>query len=266
LRHESERAVQEPSSFDAYDLYLRGLWHHNRYTDRDNLRALELFSKALEADPDYAQAAAALAVSMAHRHVHGWTKPGDPPIERALEMAQRAVALDPRLPQGMYALGLCHMHSSEIRLATREMEEVIRLHPSHAAAHALLGNLYNYNNRPTQALESVRAAYGLSPNDSRRFIWSPVLSGAYYLLQRYGEAIDAGREGNSLKPDYVAPLRYVVAAMGQLGQLDQVGPIRRQLEQSDGNLAKIEAYLERYYVDAQALAHILEGLSKAGMR
>jgi adenylate cyclase len=174
LRHESERAVAAPQSFSAYDLYLRGLWHHNRYTETDNMWAQELFTKALEADPDYAQAAAALAVSMAHRHVHGWKKAGDAPVSRALEMAQRAVALDSRLPQGMYALGLCHMHCSEIRLATRELEEAIRLHPSHAAAHALLGNLYNYINRPTQALEAVRTAFALSPSDSRRFIWSPV--------------------------------------------------------------------------------------------
>jgi adenylate cyclase len=266
LRHESERAVAAPQSFSAYDLYLRGLWHHNRYTEKDNLQAQEQFSKALEVDPDYAQAAAALAVSMVHRHVHGWAKPGDVPITHALELAQRAVALDSRLPQGMYALALCHLHSGEIRLATREMEEAVRLHPSHAAAHALLGNLYNYNNRPAEALESVRTAYALSPSDSRRFIWCPVLSGAYYLMKRYGEAIDAGSEGHSLKPDYVAPLRYVVAAMGQLGQLDQVEPLRRKLEQHDGGLSKLKTYLGRYYVDPDALAHILEGLGKAGLK
>ena len=121
-------------------------------------------------------------------------------------------------------------------------------------------------NQPAQALEAVQTAYALSPNDSRRFIWSPVSSGAYYLLQRYGEAIDAGREGHSMKPDYVAPLRYVVAAMGQLGQVDQAGPLRDQIAQSDGSLAGTQAYLGRYYVDEGALAHILEGLSKAGMK
>ena len=66
-------------------------------------------------------------------------------------------------------------------------------------------------------------------NVSRQFIWSPVLAGVYYLLQRYGDAIDAGSEGHSLMPDYVAPLRYVVAAMGQLGQLDQVEPLSRKV-------------------------------------
>jgi len=266
LRHETERAVAAPNSFSSYDLYLRGLWHHNRYTEKDNLQAQELFTNALEVDPDYAQAAAALAVSMVHRHVHGWAKPDDAPISRALEFAQRAVALDSRLPQGMFALGLCHLHSREISLAIREMAEAIHLHPSHAAAHALLGNLYNYSNRPTEALEAVRTAYALSPSDSRRFIWSPVLSGAYYLLERYGEAIDTGNEGHSLKPDYVAPLRYVVAAMGQLGQLDRVEPLRRKIEQRDGSLAEIESYLGRYYVAPEALAHIVEGLRKAGLK
>lgn len=266
LRHESERAVLAPQSFDAYDYFLRGLWHHNRYTDEGNLRALEMFTRALGVDSDYAQAAAALAVSTLHRQLHGWAKSDDTLITRALEAAHRAVALDSRLPQAMYALGLCHLHSREIRLAVREMEEVIRLHPSHAAAHANLGNLCNYVNRPAQALEAVRAALALSPNDSRRFIWSPALAGAYYLLQRYGEAIDSGREGHAMKPDYVAPLRYVVAAMGQLSQAEHSAALRQQLQQKDGSLKRIEDYLGRYYVNAEALAHIIEGLRKAGMK
>jgi tetratricopeptide (TPR) repeat protein len=257
--------VLAPQSFSAYDVYLRGLWHHNRYTAPDNLRAQEFFAQALQLDSDYAQAASALAVSIVHRHLHGWAKPGERPVESALQAAQRAVSLDARSSQAMYALALCHMHGSEIRLATREMEEAIRLHPSHAAAYALLGNLYNYNNRPGDALESVRTAHTLSPNDSRRFIWSPVSSGAHYLLQRYGDAIDAGREGHSMKPDYVAPLRYVVAALGQLGRLEEAAPFRAQLERTDRSLADIEAYLGRYYVHREALAHILEGLRKAGM-
>jgi adenylate cyclase len=266
LRYETERAARAPHSFGAYDSYLRGLWHHNRYTDEDNLRAQRLFAVGLDLDPDFAQAAAALAVSTVHRHVHGWERSHDTLIRRALQSAQRAVSLDSRLPQAMYALALCHLHSSEIRLAIREMEEVIRLHPSHAAAHANLGNLYNYINQPAKAMDAVRTAYALSPNDSRRFIWSPVSSGAYYLLQRYGDAIDAGREGHSMKPDYVAPLRYVVAAMGQLGQLDEASRFRQQVELSDGNLAGTQAYLRRYYIDEDALAHILEGLSKAGIK
>ena len=69
-----------------------------------------------------------------------------------------------------------------------------------------------------------------------------------------------------MKPDYVAPLRYVVAALGQLGRLDEAAPFRAQLEQTDGSLANIEAYLGRYYVHREALAHILEGLRKAGMK
>jgi hypothetical protein len=108
-------------------------------------------------------------------------------------------------------------------------------------------------------------AMRLSPNDARQFIWVPALAGSYYLSGRYADAITAGRRGYALKPDYVAPLRYVVAALGQLGRGSEAAEFVSLLKQSDGDLAGMERYLGRYYVDDGALKHILDGLRKAGL-
>jgi adenylate cyclase len=264
LRVESGRAASAPHLFSAYDYLQRGLWHHYRYTAEDNISAQDYFRKSLEIDPSYAQAPAALAVTLIHSMVHGWQAEDVKIYAEALDLAQRAVSLDPRSPHGRYALAASYFHTSEIRVAIREMEEVIRLHPSHAVARANLGNLYNYVNQPDRARESVLVALRLSPTDPRKFIWMPALAGSLYLSGRYEEAVESGREGHAMKPDYVAPLRYVVAGLGQLGRASEAAPYLAALRKTDGDLARVRTYLGRYYIDATALDHIIEGLRKGG--
>lgn len=264
LRAEGDRAMQAPQLFGAYDFLQRGLWHHYRYTADDNLKAQEFFRRALAADPNYAQAAAALAVTLIHRMVHRWAPEDSGVYAEALELAQRAVSLDSRSPQARYARAAAYFHTGQIWLSIREMEEVLRLHPSHAVAHANLGSLYNYVNQPDRAYEAVSIALRLSPTDPRKFIWVPALAGAHYLSKRYEAAIETGRQGYASKPDYVAPLRYVVAALGQLGRPADASPYLEILRRSDGSLAQTEAYLARYYIDEAALRQILDGLRKAG--
>ena len=88
---------------------------------------------------------------------------------------------------------MSYMHTNNIRLAIREMEECIRIHPSHAVARANLGSLYNYVNQPERALEYGLTAIRLSPNDPRQFIWLPALAGSYYLSGRHEEAMGRRR-------------------------------------------------------------------------
>jgi len=264
VRLEMDRAARAPRLFSAYDYLQRGLWHHYRYTDEDNLSAQDFLRKSLEVAPNYAEAAAALAVTLVHRALHGWETSTEPLLDEALTLARRAVSLDRNSPQARYALALSYLNTGHILMAIPEMEEVIRLHPSHAVAWANLGNLRNYVNQPERATQSVLTALRLSPNDPRQFIWMAALAGSHYLNGRYVEAIEAGQRGYALKPDFVAPLRYVVASLGQMGRRAEAQDLVSILRQKDGDLAGTEAYLRRYYVDHDALQRILDGLTLAG--
>ena len=65
LRHERERAARAPQqNATAYELFQRGQWHHYRYTKEDNLHGRAYFRQALAIDPNYAQAAATLSITL----------------------------------------------------------------------------------------------------------------------------------------------------------------------------------------------------------
>ena len=70
-----------------------------------------------------------------------WSDNPEGNYDESLEIAQRAVALDPRYPVAHFALGLISMWSGRIDCAVAEFKEAIKLNPSFAAAHAILGSV-----------------------------------------------------------------------------------------------------------------------------
>src|SRR5262249_52805360 len=105
-RAELERALlKPPAAWEAYEYYLRGaeafLLHENRRTKASLYDARCLFEQCLAIDPTYARAAAMLS----RTHLLAYIEPFDEDylspaaIDRALELAETAVDLDPPLPQ-----------------------------------------------------------------------------------------------------------------------------------------------------------------------
>jgi hypothetical protein len=60
-------------------------------------------------------------------------------------------------------------------------------------------------------------------------------------------------------------LRYVVAALGQLGRMNEAKEALIDLMQFDGSVSSVRVRLQRLYQTEQGLNSILAGLSKAGL-
>src|SRR5262249_15134895 len=111
LKFERNRIAERPEhNEDAYELYQRGSWHHYRQSNADNIAAQRLFRAALAINPDYTEAAAALAVAMCNAGFFGWADDAERNYAEAYEFAHRAVALDGRYPNAHFALGLACMY------------------------------------------------------------------------------------------------------------------------------------------------------------
>jgi adenylate cyclase len=194
----------------------------------------------------------------------GWAEEADARFEDAYDLAQQAVALEPRYPNANFALGLACMYTRRSERGIAAFEEAIKLNPSFAAAHVLLGQMYLYAGRREEAIERAEKGIRLSPSDPRLFIWLPALAGAHYQMRHYQEAVEAGRRSWSLNRNWPHGLRYVVAGLAQLGRVEEAQAALAELKLMDANLEFSASMFRRNWPDPADIDHLLDGLRKAG--
>ena len=140
-----------------------GLESFNRFTKEANAQARQMFEKAIELDPQYAEAYAFLGWTYFGEWVFQWSQ--DPQIlERAFELAQKAVALDDSLPLAHAALGQVYLWKKQHDQAIAEAERAIALDPNDADGYAWLGAILNFAGRPEEAIGLIEKAMRLNPH------------------------------------------------------------------------------------------------------
>ena len=185
---EPAQTAKPTESEAAYDKYLRG-WHFIRqgWRPEDFLKAEEYFRAAIEIDPEYAQAYALLAANynaMANLLF-------SPPVEvlpRALEAADKALALDDRLPEAWYARGwVAISYEFDWRNAEKMFRRAIELAPSNYLGYQGLTLAMTMAGRYDDALAAARQAFTLDPLT----IWTRnTLSEVTYRSRDYDDAIE----------------------------------------------------------------------------
>src|SRR3989442_13028945 len=102
--------------------------------------------------------------------------------------------------------------------AAAEFAEAIKLNPSFAAAHAVLGAVLNFQGQSEEGVASAEKGIRLSPSDPLLFIWLSGLAAAHYQLRHYTEAVETGRRSGTFNASYKPGFTYLVSGLSQLGR------------------------------------------------
>ena len=117
-------------SAEAYDLFLRGWKIGLEFNPRSNARAIPLIEQAIEKDPKFARAYAFLAILRRNNASFRWAKGPKDTLKHAVELAQKAVVLDPRDGQTYRLLGVVYSSLGQYDRAIDTVEKSIALSPS----------------------------------------------------------------------------------------------------------------------------------------
>jgi adenylate cyclase len=202
MQAEQQRLARRPTtSLSAYEAYLKGLHHSLRGTVADNEAARALYARALELDPDFAAAHAALGITYWAEYAQGWNR--DPALlDSAEELARRAIALDPGHFQGHMGVGWVEFHRGNLSEALAASERAIELAPNFEVPHALRGLVLARQGRPIEATGSIRRALRQSP---RAPITAVLVSVSYvnFAAGRRQEAVEFMERACAGSPDFV---------------------------------------------------------------
>jgi tetratricopeptide (TPR) repeat protein len=90
---------------EAYDAYLKGLFHWYKLLPQELVTAQQYFESALDKDPNYALAYTGIALVWIGRNQFGMVPPSEA-VPKAKEAALKALELDNTLPEVHYVLAL----------------------------------------------------------------------------------------------------------------------------------------------------------------
>jgi TolB-like protein len=250
-------AARRATRIEAYDLFVRGRALVIRSAD-GSLAAQPLFSRAIEIDPDFADAHAWLAISL----VFGWLYSGDP-IERygaGVAAARRAVSLDPNNAGAHAILGLLLVYGGRLEEASDQLAAALRIDPNHADGWLFRACLKVNQGRPEEGIENVRTAFLLNPQPQGLYHW--ILGYAQYAAGRYQEAVDTLVHPVTRR---TLSQRILAAALAQLGRHDEAKAEAREFLAANPHFTITHWAATDHFDRESDRQHFVDGYLKAGL-
>jgi adenylate cyclase len=265
-------ATQNPQ---AYDAVLRGWAHFREGSEDETNKALELFERAVELDPGYARAHAAVAAASWRIVQSFWESTTEGGYQRAFDRMQEALAKAMRQPNA-----LAHAVSAEVLSkqglyaeAFDEINRAMALAPNDPDNYLRKANILNATGRAAEAEESVRWAMRLDPLYSPDYLRT--LATSLFNQQRYEEAVGTLERVLAFKTDVPEDYITLIASLGYLGRKSAIPEALKtfnELAVSAGyNLMTVQMfggwwwYGDTFNYDPVYRDRLMEGLRKAGI-
>jgi non-specific serine/threonine protein kinase len=189
----NERQTLEESrgaDIEAYDYYLRGRQYASQTSEQAFEFAIEMFRKATDMDPDFAQAQAGIAISRAW--LYHWFGHDKAKLAEADRVSRRAVELAPDLAEAHAARGFVLWLIDRREDAVQSLETAMRLDPKLFDSYYFYGRLALTSGDYDKAAEMFEAAAAVSPEDYQAIMLLPQV---YRSLRRPGDEEEAFRRG-----------------------------------------------------------------------
>jgi TolB-like protein/Tfp pilus assembly protein PilF len=187
-------------STEAYQLYLKGRYHWNKWTPEGWQKSIEYFQQAIEKDPSYALAY--VGVSNAYNALgffavmlprEAWPK--------AEEAAVKALTIDDTLGESHAALGgVKYLYDWDWTAAERELKRAIELNPNDEVAHTVYAYYLHSMGRANEGLAEMKRAYELDPLSIRINSSLADMLAFAHAHRQYDQAIEQFRKTIELEP------------------------------------------------------------------
>jgi tetratricopeptide (TPR) repeat protein len=145
-----------------------------------------MFERAIALDPNYARAYVWLSWGYFIDWDFQWTE-GPGSLDRALEAARKAVALNDSLSEAHTVLGWNSLWKKQHDVAVAELERAVFLDPNSEWGYGFLAEVLNFSDRPDEAIGFVKKAMRLDPKYPPWLVFH--LAHSYFLLRLSATAV-----------------------------------------------------------------------------
>ncbi len=271
-----EQAKPETENPDAHEAFLKGWEHFQKRTPEHYRKALGYFERAVELDPDYGRAHAAMAwIYWNSSERRGdWSPALGLGREEVKELATKSLskAMTNPTPIAHQVASQMHIWRGKFDEAISEAEEAVTLDRNDADSYSALAEALIRGGRPEESIEYLERARRLDPHNQA---WSTFLYGlAQFGMDRFEAAAKSFERAIELDPDtfqpdplfgWCHPCEPLAAAYGHLGDKDGSQRMVETLKHyAEAYTVSTAVYYWPYKEPADS-ERFAEGLRKAGI-
>ncbi|MCP3459741.1 adenylate/guanylate cyclase domain-containing protein [Bradyrhizobium sp. CCGUVB23] len=254
---------RRPESLTAYDFYLRAMQQSYLTTREGVAEALMLAHRALELDPRFGPVAA--LAGLCHMRNVVWGHAVDRQFDRkeAVRLLHLASSVDEGDAQTLAWVSITSAYMiGDYESETEMADRAVVLNPNLFDAWYCRGWVYKVAGLPEEAIRSFERAIRMSPVDPLLHRSFTGMGYALIELDRFDEAIAAGRKALRQNPSFSTAYRCLASAFVHLGRDEEAREAAAHVLETDPAFT-ISGYVARGGQSNSKL--LIEGLRKAGL-
>lgn len=258
----AQRRYRKADSIDSFEAVLRAkAYYRENFGSEAHKQIKEDLERAVEADPDYADAWAWLAAAYRDEYNLRFNS-AVTSLAKAETTARKAIALDPENQEAHLVLTQVHILNRDIDAFREAAARTVALNPNSPDKLGAISIYTFYSGDWTEGVALAEKAIALSPNPPGYF-FVPLALDRY----RRGQFAEALGEARKIDLSYFDRAQVILAAIyGQLGRKDDADAARRKLlELNDQFAIDARAELRKIFYSDELVMCILDGLRKAGL-
>ena len=263
---EFNRSKFKPTeSLDAYDYYLRAMMYFNQWTDETIGKALDLFYKAIELDPEFASANGLAAWCYVRRKISGWMKDSHEMAELE-RLARRAIKLANDDAVALYSGGWALVQvAGSVEEGAAALNRALTLNPNMTSAWLLSGWTKIYIGEPDAAIEHLVHAMRLNPLDPLFQRMQTGVAAAHFLAGRYEQSSSYAYAALQQHPNYLPLLRVAAASYALAGKMTEAEKTVARICRQDptSRLSRVTQFAP--FRRPEDISRYRDGLHKAGL-
>ncbi len=252
------------ANVEALQEFFWGRATYGSISKQENEAARKRYRRAIELDPNFAEAYAALSLTYLDDWRRRWGASHEVAITQAFDLAQKAIQIDPSVPLAHFALGYIslYVHKGHDQ-AIENAKKVLELDPNYADGYALLSSAYFFSGQPEKALPLDRKAMRLNPASS--FLYYVHLGRSYYFQKHYEQALGAFLNADERNHNYITNHIWLAATYAQLNQQEDAAWEVDQILTLDPDFSLNHWLDTRPIKKIEHRQHLLDGINKAGL-
>jgi adenylate cyclase len=251
------------NNLKAYLQSLKALKYFLRMNRDDNVMARQLAQEAIALDPKFATPHVVLAWTHLMDIYYGSSKSPGKSIEKAAELAKKALTLDDFPPWTYTILAYTYLLKRQHEKAIAQYERAIDLNPNVADSYAHLGLALNYVSRPEDAIASFKKAIRLNPIPPSFYLHN--LGRSYRMVGRYEDSIATYKKVLGRTPDNLLAHVGLSATYSLAGRLEEARAQGAEVLRVQPKFSA-ERYVKKLpFKDQAERERLIDALLKAGL-